>query len=75
MQHKICIILDSVRLLSSDSDEEFEPISSKCKKIAPVFLQAAPKPKVDPEVLRARQEFLMSGTPSILKLKFQKQKW
>lgn len=61
--------------LLSDSDEEK---SSKTKdkkkklKVAPVFLKAAPKPKLDPEVIEARRQFLMSGIPSSLKKEIEK---
>lgn len=47
---------------------------SKATKLAPIFAKATPKPLVDPTVLRARHEFLMSGIPEKMKLEIEKQR-
>ncbi|EFA07949.1 ATPase family AAA domain-containing protein 5 [Tribolium castaneum] len=52
----------------SDSDDE----KKKKTKVAPVFLKAVPKPKLDPEAMEARRQFLMSGVPSSLKKEMEK---
>ncbi|KAJ3644861.1 hypothetical protein Zmor_022562 [Zophobas morio] len=60
----------------SDSDEEKEMFRKKKKgtvKVAPVFLKAAPKAKLDPKVAEARRQFLLSGVPSSLKKEMEKQ--
>ncbi|XP_053952549.1 enhanced level of genomic instability 1 isoform X1 [Anastrepha ludens] len=44
------------------------------KKLAPVFVRAVPKPSPDPVVLKARQDFLMSGVPEKMRLEIEKQK-
>jgi hypothetical protein len=38
-------------------------------KLAPLFLQSkgAPKPRVDPAIVKARQNFLKSGVPESVK--------
>ncbi|CAH1991030.1 unnamed protein product [Acanthoscelides obtectus] len=62
--------------LSSGSDFEDDIKTKKPKKavkVAPVFAKAAPKPKIDPEVLEARKQFLMSGIPEALKKNMEKQ--
>lgn len=58
-----------------DSDDEQERTNTKKRnsKIAPVFLKATPKPKLDPEVAEARRQFLMSGIPDSLKKVREKQ--
>lgn len=60
-----------------DSDEETtnktEKKSKQNVKIAPVFVKSTPKPKLAPEELQARKEFLLSGVPTSLK-KFMQQK-
>lgn len=46
----------------------------KSTKLAPIFSKATPKPLIDPVVLRARHEFLMSGIPEKMKLEIEKQR-
>nr|CAI5832711.1 unnamed protein product [Callosobruchus analis] len=63
--------------LSSGSDFEAEIKNMKRLKkpikVAPVFVKAIPKPKIDPDVLEARKQFLMSGIPDSLKKCMEKQ--
>jgi hypothetical protein len=66
----------------SDLDEDEKKPSKNNKrekkkivKVAPVFLKAKPKPKLDPEVVEARRQFLMSGIPSSLKKEMERQQW
>nr|CAH7755921.1 unnamed protein product [Callosobruchus chinensis] len=63
--------------LSSGSDFEDEIKSKKPLKkpvkVAPVFVKAVPKPKIDPDILEARKQFLMSGIPDSLKKSIEKQ--
>ncbi|KAG4074027.1 hypothetical protein HA402_014232 [Bradysia odoriphaga] len=47
---------------------------SKPTKLAPIFAKAVPKPFIDPTVIRARHEFLMSGIPEKMKLEIEKQR-
>ncbi|XP_044252940.1 ATPase family AAA domain-containing protein 5 [Tribolium madens] len=59
-----------VFFLLSDSDDEKK--RKKKMKVAPVFLKAVPKPKLDPEAMEAKRQFLMSGIPSSLKKEIEK---
>jgi len=70
---------ESIEKISLSSDSEYEETPKKIKtknpvKVAPVFLKATPKPKVDPQVAEARKQFLMSGVPESLKITIEKQK-
>lgn len=66
------------------SDEEIEVhdlgnIKSKSKvsqekKLAPLFSRTLPKPSLDPTLVKARQDFLMSGVPEKLRIEQFKQK-
>ncbi|KAI4456118.1 chromosome transmission fidelity factor 18 [Holotrichia oblita] len=42
-------------------------------KLAPIFIQKKPKQKIDPLILEARKQFLMSGIPEALKKNMDKQ--
>ncbi|KAL3272517.1 hypothetical protein HHI36_013993 [Cryptolaemus montrouzieri] len=67
---------DDFMQLSSDesSDETFKVKEvKKTLKVAPVFVKAVPKPKLNPEVLEARRKFLMSDMPDTLRKKVEKQ--
>ncbi|XP_050301481.1 ATPase family AAA domain-containing protein 5 [Anthonomus grandis grandis] len=71
---------ESIELLSSDEFDESSsstPVAKKPKsnvKLAPVFAKSTPKPKVDPEVLEARRQFLLSSIPDSMKRTIEKQK-
>ncbi|KAL5290756.1 ATAD5 family protein [Megaselia abdita] len=55
--------------------EDFTPHKSTPNaKIAPLFMKSVPKPVLDPEVVKARQEFLMSGVPDKMRRDIDKQK-
>lgn len=56
-----------------DVDESISPKQTP-KKLAPLFCKAVPKPCIDPDTLRAKQEFLMSGVPEKMRLEMAKQK-
>ncbi|XP_055533532.1 enhanced level of genomic instability 1 [Wyeomyia smithii] len=64
-------VIKSVRSLSIDSEPPSTPKSSKNVKLAPVFVK---KPVEDPEKVRAKQEFLMSGIPEKMRLEIEKQR-
>jgi hypothetical protein len=65
---------------SDDNDEVFEvdensPVKQKKPvKLAPVFVKKIPKPSIDPEILEARRNFLLSELPAHLKAPIEKQK-
>lgn len=64
-----------IEINEDDDDEDFTPHKSTPNaKIAPLFIKAVPKPVLDPEVVRARQEFLMSGVPDKMRRDIDKQK-
>ncbi|XP_061399466.1 enhanced level of genomic instability 1 [Musca vetustissima] len=44
------------------------------KKLAPLFVRSVPKPSPDPEFLKARKAFLLSGVPEKLRIEQEKQK-
>ncbi|XP_073843437.1 enhanced level of genomic instability 1 [Musca autumnalis] len=44
------------------------------KKLAPLFMRSIPKPSPDPEILKARKAFLLSGVPEKLRIEQEKQK-
>ncbi|XP_037906727.1 ATPase family AAA domain-containing protein 5 [Hermetia illucens] len=48
--------------------------AQKPKKLAPLFIKNVPKPAIDPAIMQARKDFLMSGIPEKLKLEIAKQK-
>lgn len=60
-----------IELISDDSSTPKKMIP---KKLASLFIKKLPKPTVDPEILKARQNFLMSGIPERLKVEIEKQK-
>ncbi|XP_055842014.1 enhanced level of genomic instability 1 [Episyrphus balteatus] len=62
--------LDEPEIIDVDSESP----KQTPKKLAPLFIKAVPKPSIDPETLRARQEFLMSGVPEKMRLEMAKQK-
>ncbi|XP_055911489.1 enhanced level of genomic instability 1 [Eupeodes corollae] len=55
-------------------DVDSESPKQTPKKLAPLFIKAVPKPSIDPEMLRAKQQFLMSGVPEKMRLEMAKQK-
>lgn len=68
---------ESIEKVELSSDSETEEIAEKKfnpVKVAPVFLKATPKPKVDPKIFEARKKFLESGIPDSLKKTIEKQK-
>ncbi|XP_059620508.1 enhanced level of genomic instability 1 [Phlebotomus argentipes] len=52
-------------------DCDYSP--KKSVKLAPIFVKPQ-KIEIDPKVLKAKQEFLMSGIPEVMKLSIEKQK-
>ncbi|KAJ8922997.1 hypothetical protein NQ315_001545, partial [Exocentrus adspersus] len=66
---------DAVVICSEDESEEKRKQPSKLAKVAPVFARASPKPKpkLAPEVVQARKQFLLSGMPDALKKTMEKQ--
>ncbi|CAD7003734.1 ATPase family AAA domain-containing protein 5 isoform X2 [Ceratitis capitata] len=56
-----------------DSNMSLSP-EKVAKKLAPLFVRAVPKPSPDPVILKARQDFLMSGVPEKMRLEMEKQK-
>lgn len=65
---------DSIIEITED-DEEYTPQKSTPNaKIAPMFMKPVPKPVLDPEVVKARQDFLMSGVPDKMRRDIDKQK-
>lgn len=66
---------DSIIEINEDDDEDFTPHKSTPNaKIAPLFIKSVPKPVLDPEVVKARHEFLMSGVPDKMRRDIDKQK-
>ncbi|XP_065079810.1 enhanced level of genomic instability 1 [Ochlerotatus camptorhynchus] len=59
----------SLRSLGVEPDET--PKSTRNVKLAPLFVK---KPVEDPEKIRARQKFLMSGIPEKMRLEIEKQR-
>lgn len=57
-----------------DSNTNITPQQTPTKKLAPLFVRAVPKPTPDPAMVKARQDFLMSGVPEKLRLEKAKQK-
>ncbi|KAF7278666.1 hypothetical protein GWI33_008116 [Rhynchophorus ferrugineus] len=57
----------------SDSESEGDS-KKKLVKVAPLFLKANARPKLDKETIEARKQFLMSGIPESLKKTVEKQK-
>lgn len=66
------IILDDTILEQFDPDAGAPQTTSK--KLAPLFVRSFPKPYINREILKARQAFLHSGVPEILRLEQEKQK-
>lgn len=64
------------RLLSGGCSPQKSPGKSPrpSQKLAPIFVKAPLKPMVDPEVSKARQDFLMSGIPERMKLDLERQR-
>lgn len=66
------------RILSSSPQTSPVKASSvkltKTHKLAPIFVKAPAKPVIDPQKVRARQEFLMSGIPEKMKLEIERQR-
>lgn len=60
-------------IVCSDDDSIKTKEPTKPVKVAPVFTKATPKPKLDPEAVEARKQFLMSGIPDSLKKNIEKQ--
>lgn len=63
---------------STDSDCDGKTREKTLKKdqalkLAPIFMQNKIKPKIDPVILEARKQFLMSGIPDALKRTIEKQ--
>lgn len=64
---------------SSDDMEDYivgkktKTKKKKHSKLAPVFLNSLPKPKIDPKVIEARRLFLLSGVPTVLRKELEKQ--
>lgn len=58
----------------NSSPKHSRTTTPKPTKLAPIFAKATPKPLIDPTVLRARHEFLMSGIPEKMKLEIEKQR-
>ncbi|XP_037929283.1 ATPase family AAA domain-containing protein 5-like, partial [Teleopsis dalmanni] len=65
---------DIVEVINLDESSSNETPTQTPKKLAPVFVRSIPKPPPDPEVLKARKEFLMSGLPEKIRLEWAKQK-
>nr|XP_029726702.1 ATPase family AAA domain-containing protein 5 [Aedes albopictus] len=61
----------STSVRSLDVDPEGTPKSTRNVKLAPLFVK---KPVEDPEKVRARQAFLMSGIPEKMRLEIEKQR-
>uniref|UniRef100_A0ABK9MUB0 ATPase family AAA domain-containing protein 5 n=1 Tax=Glossina morsitans morsitans TaxID=37546 RepID=A0ABK9MUB0_GLOMM len=66
------IILDDTILEQFDPDAGAPQTTPK--KLAPLFVRSFPKPYINREILKARQAFLHSGVPEILRLEQEKQK-
>lgn len=62
----------SITLSSDESDTELTEETKKPVKLAPVFLKSTPKPKIDPSVIEAKRNFLLSGIPELLKKTIEK---
>lgn len=68
---------DSIKVVKSpslrglDLEQNATPKSARNVKLAPLFMK---KPVEDPEKVRARQEFLMSGIPEKMRLEIEKQR-
>ncbi|KAJ8948651.1 hypothetical protein NQ318_022719 [Aromia moschata] len=60
-------------IILSNSEEDSKETEKKKVKVAPVFIKATPRPKVAPEILEAKKQFLMSGIPSSLKKTMERQ--
>lgn len=66
------IVLDDSSNMSASMDN-VTPRGTP-KKLAPLFVRSVPKPSPDPEILKARKAFLLSGVPEKLRLGQEKQK-
>lgn len=73
----------SIKVDSDDSMETLEvldedlstPVKSKKQtKLAPLFVKKVPKPAIDPALIEARRNFLLSGLPEDLRNTIDKQK-
>lgn len=56
------------------SDENSSETTPPLHKLASIFHKKVPKPAVDPEVVRARQDFLRSGLPETIRQEIDRQK-
>ncbi|CAG9773634.1 unnamed protein product [Ceutorhynchus assimilis] len=67
--------IETIDLFSNkDSNKDKKQPKKTPVKLAPLFKKLAPKPKLDPEVVEARRQFLISGVPDSLKKTIRKQK-
>ncbi|XP_055387137.1 enhanced level of genomic instability 1 [Condylostylus longicornis] len=64
--------VDSRICITNDNKEDL--ISPQPKKLAPLFVKAVQKTYIDPERLKARQDFLMSGIPEKMRIDIAKMK-
>lgn len=64
---------DQIIVSSDDESNNKKKETPKPIKVAPVFTKATPKPKLAPEIVEARKQFLMSGIPDSLKRTIEKQ--
>ncbi|EAT35178.1 AAEL012637-PA [Aedes aegypti] len=64
-------VVKSPSLRSLEVDSDGTPKSTRNVKLAPLFVK---KPVEDPEKVRARQAFLMSGIPEKMRLEIEKQR-
>lgn len=65
------------RLLSGGCSPQKSPVKAQSRpgqKLAPIFVKAPLKPLIDPEVTKARFDFLMSGIPERMKLDLERQR-
>uniref|UniRef100_A0A336K3F9 CSON015046 protein n=1 Tax=Culicoides sonorensis TaxID=179676 RepID=A0A336K3F9_CULSO len=56
------------------SDENSSDVTPPATKLASIFQKKIPKPAVDPEVLKARLDFLRSGLPENIRIENERQK-
>lgn len=62
-------------IVTIDCDESLsQPETRKPVKLAPLFIKLLPKPVIDPSVIRAKQDFLMSGIPEKMRMEIDQQK-
>lgn len=61
-------------MAQSPTTSNRQTTNTKNIKLAPIFVKSVPKPAIDRAVLKARQDFLMSGIPDCMKLEMEKQR-